>query len=155
MCLTANNFGLPEKHKHLQTAGKDHQLGKNGMWYHRKRERETDGQNERGRRKMLPSEQKNTIEQFILYVHRNETHFTYIYVYHTNVFEADNIYKALPQMSFHLYSLLFFPLCAPSMTLLTAEALTDQLGAPPPTKIPATPVVAAKCRKHNRGKDSK
>ena len=28
--------------------------------------------------------------------HRNEAHFTYIYVYHTNVFEADNIYKNPP-----------------------------------------------------------
>ena len=31
------------------------------------------------------------------YVHRNEAHFTYIYVYHTNVFEADSIYKNPPQ----------------------------------------------------------
>ena len=36
------------------------------------------------------------IEQFIVYVHRNEAHFTYIYVYHTNVSEADNIYKNPP-----------------------------------------------------------
>ena len=34
---------------------------------------------------MLPSELTNTIKQFIVYVHRNEPHFTYIYVYHTNV----------------------------------------------------------------------
>ena len=39
---------------------------------------------------MLPSELTNTIEQFIVYVHRNEAHFTCIYVYHTNVFEADS-----------------------------------------------------------------
>ena len=52
---------------------------------------------------MLPSELTNTIEQFVVYVHRNEAYFTYIYVYHTNVFEADNISKTLPQMSFHLY----------------------------------------------------
>ena len=47
----------------------------------------------------------NTIEQFIVYVHRNEAHFTYIY---TNVSEADNIYKILPQMSFHLYIFCYF-----------------------------------------------
>ena len=29
-------------------------------------------------RKVLPSELTNTIEQFIVYVHRNEAHFTYI-----------------------------------------------------------------------------
>ena len=45
---------------------------------------------------MLPSELTNTIEQFIVYIHRNEAHFTYIYVYHTNVFEVDNIYKNPP-----------------------------------------------------------
>ena len=41
----------------------------------------------------------NTIEQFIVYVHRNEAQFTYMYVchyYHTNVSEADNIYKNPP-----------------------------------------------------------
>ena len=38
----------------------------------------------------------NTIEPCIVYVHRNEAHFTYIYVHHTNVFEADNIYKNPP-----------------------------------------------------------
>ena len=32
---------------------------------------------------MSPYELTNTIEQFIVYVHRNEAHFTYIYVYHT------------------------------------------------------------------------
>ena len=90
------------------------------MGYHRKR-RETEGQEEKGkgredavlyekggykpdrwricrdyRRKVLPPELTNTIEQFIVYVHRNETHFTYIYVYHTNVFEAGSIYKKSP-----------------------------------------------------------
>ena len=53
------------------------------------------------RRKVLPSELTNTIEQFNACVHRNEAHFTYnfIYkpVYHTNVFDADNIYKNPPQ----------------------------------------------------------
>ena len=52
---------------------------------------------------VLPSKLTNTIEQFIVCVHRNEAHFTYIYVYHTNVFEADNSYKNPPQMSYHLY----------------------------------------------------
>ena len=57
-----------------------------------------------GETKVLPSELTNTIEQFIVYVDRNESHYTYIYVYHTNVFEADNIYtQKLPQMSFHLF----------------------------------------------------
>ena len=46
--------------------------------------------------KVSPSELTNTIEQFIVYVHLNEAHFTYIYVYHTNVSEADNIYKNPP-----------------------------------------------------------
>ena len=45
---------------------------------------------------MLPSELTNTIEHFIVYVHRNEAHFTCIYVYYNNVFEADNIYKNPP-----------------------------------------------------------
>ena len=45
---------------------------------------------------MLPSELTNTIEQFIVYVHRNEADFTNIYVSDTNVFEADNIYKNPP-----------------------------------------------------------
>ena len=78
------------------------------------------------RRKVLPPELRNTIEQIIVYVHRNEAHFTYIYVYHTNVFEADSIYKTLPQMSVHIFCLLFFSRSgAPPMTLLTAGALTD------------------------------
>ena len=67
-----------------------------------------------------------------MYVHRNEAHFTYIYVYHMNVSEADNIYKTLLQMSFHLYFLLFlFRSGAPPMTLLIAGALTDH-------RLPAT-----------------
>ena len=45
---------------------------------------------------MLLSELTNAIEQFIImYVHRSEAHFTYIYVHHTNVFEVDTIYKTL------------------------------------------------------------
>ena len=116
---------------------------------------------------MSPSELTNTIEQFIVYVHRNEAHFTYIYVYHTNVSEATTFTKTLPQMSFHLYFLLFlFHSGAPSKTLLTAGALTDpRLSAtasnvcttdarldgvgrvpPPQTKILATPVVGCAIR---------
>ena len=57
---------------------------------------------------MPSSELTNTIEQFNVYVHRNETHFTYIYVYHTNVFDAENIFKNPPKLSFHLSVLLFF-----------------------------------------------
>ena len=41
---------------------------------------------------MLPSELTNIIEQFIVYVHRNEADLTNIDVYHTNVFEA-HVYK--------------------------------------------------------------
>ena len=44
------------------------------------------------RRNVLPSELTNTIEQFIVYVHRNETHFTYIYAYHT-IMELDTNWK--------------------------------------------------------------
>ena len=74
---------------------------------------------------MLPSESTNTIEEFIVYVHRNEAHFTYIfnfYVYHTNVFEADNIYKN-PHPN--VISLRFLGYFYFAMTLLTAGALTD------------------------------
>ena len=82
---------------------------------------------------MSPSELTNTIEQFIVYVHRNEAHFTYIYVYHTNVSEADNIYKnPPPNVISPIYFLLFlFRSGAPPMTLLTAGALTDP-------RLPAT-----------------
>ena len=47
----------------------------------------------------MPSELTKTTEQFCVYVHRNEAHFTYKYVYHripTHVFEADNVYKNPP-----------------------------------------------------------
>ena len=57
------------------------------------------------RRKVLPSEPTNTIEQFMVYVHRNEEYFTYNYIYHNNVFEADNIYKNPPP---NLISPIFF-----------------------------------------------
>ena len=47
---------------------------------------------------MLSSELTNTIEQLIVYVHRNEAHFTnnFMYIIHI-VFEADNIYKNPPR----------------------------------------------------------
>ena len=103
---------------------------------------------------MLPSELTHTIEHFfIVYVHRNEAHFTYIYVYQTNVFAAGDIYKNPPP---NVISYIFFAIF---FALLTARALTDShlpatasnvcapdawLGgigrvAPPP-KILATPV---------------
>ena len=72
---------------------------------------------------MLPSELTNTIEQFIGMKHI----FSYIYVYHTNVFEADNIYKNPPPNVISPILVLPFLFCsgAPPMTLLTAGALTD------------------------------
>ena len=72
---------------------------------------------------MLPSELRNTIEQFIGMKHI----FSYIYVYHTNVFEADNIYKNPPPNVISPIFVLLFLFCsgAPSITLLTAGALTD------------------------------
>ena len=111
---------------------------------------------------MSPSELTNTIEQFIVYVHRNEAHFTYIYVYHTNVSEADNIYKnPPPNVISPIPFAIFISLWAPPMTLLTAGALTDprlpatasnvcttdaRLGGvgrvPPQTKTLATPVTS-------------
>ena len=89
---------------------------------------------------------------------------------HTNVSEADNIYKNLPQMSFHLYFLLLLLHSgAPPMILLTAGALTDprlpatasnvcttdaRLGGvdrvpPPKQKILATPVLRVFCVKRS------
>ena len=70
---------------------------------------------------MLPSELTNAIEQFIVYVHRNEADLTYICVYHTNVFEDDNIYKyPPPNVISPKQNSIFFALG----TLLTAGALT-------------------------------
>ena len=112
---------------------------------------------------MSPSELTNTIEQFIVYVHRNEAHFTYIYVYHTNVSEADNIYQNPPPnvISSICFCYFLFRSGAPLMTMLTAGAPTDprlpatasnvcttdaRLGGvgrvppPPPTKILAMQV---------------
>ena len=85
---------------------------------------------------MLPSELSNNIEQFIGCVHRNEAHFTYIYVYHTNVFEADNVYKNPP---LNVISPIFlFHSGAP----LTTDARPEGVDwvPPPQTKILATPV---------------
>ena len=61
---------------------------------------------------MSPSELTNTIDKFIVYVHRNEAHFTYIYVYYTNVSEANNIYKNPPSnvISPILFCYLYFAL---------------------------------------------
>ena len=67
---------------------------------------------------MLPSELTNTIEQFIVYVHRNEAHFTAI-----NVFEADNIDKNPPPNVTYLLLFVFLSE-APPITLLTAGAIT-------------------------------
>ena len=76
---------------------------------------------------MLPSELTNTIKQFSVYVHRNEPQFTYIYVYHTNVLEDDNIYKNPPPKCHFTYNcvLFLFRSGAPPMILLNDGALTD------------------------------
>ena len=71
---------------------------------------------------MLPSELKNTIElsSVCTFIEMKHISPTFMYIIY-NVFEAANIYKTLPQMSFHLYFLLFlFRSGAPPMTLLTA-----------------------------------
>ena len=74
----------------------------------------------------FPPELANTIEQFIVYIYRNEAHFTYIYVYHSNVFEADSIYKNPPSnVISHIFFRYFFRSGAPPMTLLISGALTD------------------------------
>ena len=74
---------------------------------------------------MFPSELTNTIQQLIVYVHRNEAHFTYIYVY---LRLHDNMYKNPPPNAISPIFVLLFLLrsWAPPMTLLTAGALTDQ-----------------------------
>ena len=71
---------------------------------------------------MLPSELTNPIEQVIVKVHRNEAHFTYIYV-----FQADNVYKNPPPKCNFTFIFLLFLLrsWAPPMTLPTAGALTN------------------------------
>ena len=73
------------------------------------------------------SELTNTIEQFIVHVNRNEAHFIYIYVYHTNEFEAANVYKNPPLnvTSPIFFAFFLFHSVAPPMTLLTTGAFTD------------------------------
>ena len=67
------------------------------MGYHRNRERETDGQKERERRREDAVLYMKTEGKSLIDVKQVETTgercFTYIYVNHTNVFEADNTYK--------------------------------------------------------------
>ena len=67
---------------------------------------------------MLPPELTNSIEQFIVYVHRNEAYFTYIYVYIIipMFLRLTACTNTLPQMSF---CLLFF------FALLTAGVLIE------------------------------
>ena len=62
----------------------------------------------------VASELTNTIEQLIVYVHQNEAHFTYIYLYHTTVFETDNIYKnPSPKCNFtYIFSYFYTPVAA-------------------------------------------
>ena len=87
------------------------------------------------RRKESPSELTNTIEQFIIivYVHRNEAHFTYIYVYHTHVglYEADNKNPPPNVISPIFFCYFYFALgLHPAMTLLTAMERSQILGCP-------------------------
>ena len=112
---------------------------------------------------MLPSELTNTIKQFIVYVHRNEPHFTYIYVYHTNVLNADNIYKNPPPnvispiIVCHLYFVMGLhpwlcwmmersqiPSCPRQLHTCTRlmQGWVTSAGCFPPTKILATLVTS-------------
>ena len=102
---TAKNFGLQEENINISKPQGKKTNEENGMGYHRKRreiERQMDRKREKEggkmqcfvqkdgkslidmlkleyyRRKVLPSKLTNTIEQFIVYVHRNEALFTYI-----------------------------------------------------------------------------
>ena len=76
---------------------------------------------------MLPSELTNTIEQFI--VCSSELSTFHLDLYHTNVFEADNVYKKpSPKV---ISPIFLFHFGAPSMTLLTAGELTDPYRALP------------------------
>ena len=111
---------------------------------------------------MLAPELTNTIEQFIGYVHRNEAHFTY----HTNVFEVESIYKKPPpNVTSHIFFCYFFSLwgsthdsvdCWSAHRSLVARDSFKRVrrccmagwrrpGAPPPTKILATPVLFSSC----------
>ena len=73
----------------------------------------------------VPSELTNTIEQFLVYVHRNEAPFTYIVYIIPMYSRLPTFTKTLPQMSFPLKKILFFRSGASPMTLLTAGALID------------------------------
>ena len=75
---------------------------------------------------MVPPELTNTIEKFIVYASIGMKHISpTFYVYHTNIFEADSIYKKTsPKCHFTHICLLCFRSGAP-MTLLTAGALID------------------------------
>ena len=57
---------------------------------------------------------------------RLHSHNSSTFIYHTNVFEADNIYKNPPEMSFHLdlFWQFLFRSVSPPTTLLTAVGLT-------------------------------
>ena len=110
---------------------------------------------------MLPSVLTNTIEQFIVYVHRNEAHFTYIMYIIPMDLKLTTFTKTLPQMSFHLYLFAIFislwgstndyvdwwsahgpPAARDSFNVCTTDykAGWRRPGAPSPTKILATPV---------------
>ena len=55
---------------------------------------------------------RTSLNSSIVYVHRNEAHYTYISVYYTiiNIFEADNIYKKPHQMSSPIFFAIFISL---------------------------------------------
>ena len=109
------------------------------------------------RRKVLPSELTSTIEQFIVYVHRNEAYFTYIPMNsRLTTFTKNPPPNVTSPIIFWLF---LFCSGAPPMTRLTAGALTDPQLPPtasnvcttdamlgdvgrvaPQTKILATPV---------------
>ena len=55
------------------------------------------------------SELTNTIQQFMVYVHRNEAYFTYIFMYIIPMYlRLTTFTKTLTQMPFHLYFLAIF-----------------------------------------------
>ena len=60
------------------------------------------------RRKVLPSELTNTIEQFMVYVNRIEAHFTYIKYSMPMYLRLTTFTQTLPQMSFLLYFVAIF-----------------------------------------------
>ena len=90
MCLTAKNFGLQEENINISKPQGKTTNYEIGMGYHRKRERERerDTWTERERKGGCSAIMKKEDNSLI-----DVAHFTYIFVYHTNVSEADNIYK--------------------------------------------------------------